>query len=588
MYSIGGRPALNIEDKLPFTGIMMPRTAICVICAMLASIAAALLLLAPSPAIGQDEQPQLTSEVTLGGALPEGATPLKVTATLKMLGGEDAVPGFKLLVHAKYAGKPHEKATCLTSDKGTITITLNTKADELRVFAFGDYLIPDGWSNIPVSALKADEPNAWELRVRSLKDVQITGRISLEGSEAKPGRANVSFAPLDVAQDGSSRLFDQPISVLTDDEGRYRVNLPTGYYQTWSYWTDRTTNDWVGYIKVENQVSVFADQTMNLTLRRGPQLKGKVIDARTGKGIAASIDLYSNLYLRQLRNPSADGFHADAYDEEDNPILWPIGTFNFQAWSINPDDFTVVIKPQGSEAVTKVIPNQSGSQLEGKEIEWKLFTEDMPQVDIKVTTHEQDLPVMELDIKLLPKKIDVPQHIQQTYSAGASTDADGVARFLGLADGTYEAFGASGTMFLGEISVGDKAKQQITLEFKIPFAYGSVKLPDGELCKNMVAFIKLVKSDGREYGPYRNDAFRDNPKLKERGMVFVPLLDYGSTFKVRFAAMTGGREFTDDDWVEIENFNLVTDELEFKIDAEKGYKVDLTLKPNPYYKKLKD
>jgi hypothetical protein len=57
---------------------------------------------------------------------------------------------------------------------------------------------------------------------------------------------------------------------------------------------------------------------------------------------------------------------------------------------------------------------------------------------------------------------------------------------------------------------------------------------------------------------------------------------------VRFAAMTGGREFTDDDWVEIENFNLVTDELEFKIDAEKGYKVDLTLKPNPDYKKLKD
>ncbi len=566
----------------------MPRTAICVICAMLASVAAALLLLAPSPAIAQEAKPELKSEVTLGGVLPEGAKPLKVTATLKMLGGEDAVPGFKLLVHAKFAGKPHEKATCITSDKGAIAITLNTKADDLRVFAFGDYIIPDGWSNIPVSTLKADEPNTWELRVRSLKDVRISGRVSIEGSETRPGRANVSFAPLDVGQDGSSRLFDHPITVLTDDNGQYSVNLPTGYYRAWSYWTDRSTNDWIGYIKVENQLPVFKDQTLNLTLRRGPQLKGKVIDARTGKGIAASIDLYSNLYLRQLRNPSADGFHADAYDENDKPVMWPIGTFNFQAWSIDPEDFTVVIKPQGSEAVTKVIPNQSASKLEGKEIEWKLFTEDMRQVDIKVVTHEQDLPVMDLDIKLLPKKIDVPQHIQQTYSAGASTDADGIARFLGLANGTYEAFGASGAMFLGEISVDDQAKQQITLEFKIPFAYGSVKLPDGELCKNMVAFIKLVKADGREYGPYRNDAFRDNPKLKERGMVFVPLLDYGSTFKLRFAAMTGGRAFTEDEWVEIENFNLVTDEIQIKVDDEKGFKIDLTLKANPDYQKLAD
>jgi hypothetical protein len=71
-------------------------------------------------------------------------------------------------------------------------------------------------------------------------------------------------------------------------------------------------------------------------------------------------------------------------------------------------------------------------------------------------------------------------------------------------------------------------------------------------------------------------------------MVFVPLLDFGSTFKLRFAAMTGGRAFTDDDWVEIENFNLLTDEFEIKIEDEKGYKVDMTLKANPDYKKLKD
>src|SRR5690606_18414869 len=114
-------------------GFVMPRTAVCVICAMLASVAAALLLLMPSSALAQDPP---KSEVTLGGTPAEGVTPLRLVATLKMLGSEDAVPGFKLLVMAKYTGHAHENATTTTNDKGEVAITLNRKPDELRVFAY--------------------------------------------------------------------------------------------------------------------------------------------------------------------------------------------------------------------------------------------------------------------------------------------------------------------------------------------------------------------------------------------------------------------------------------------------------------------
>jgi hypothetical protein len=540
-----------------------------------------MLLLISAPLTAQD----LPSSVTLGGSLSEGAAARKVSVTLKMLGAETAVPDFKLLVMAKYAAKPHENATCITDGQGRVTVTMNTPPEELRVFAYGDYVIPDGWANIPVSTMKFADTESWELRVRPLKNVRVSGKVTVDGIDAPPKRANVSFAPLDVAQDGSSRMFDQPYSTLADDEGNYVMELPTGYYQVWSYWTDRSGKDWVGFIRVENNVPVFKETALNLSLRKGPWLKGKVIDARTGKGIAASIDLYSNLYLRQLRNPTADGEFPDAYDDKDQPIFWPVGTFNFQAWMVNPDDFTVVIKPQGTEAITRVIANQNAADFDGQEIEWKLFTEDMRQVDVRVATHEQDIPVMALDVKLMPKKVDVPEHIHQSYSAGAITDADGRARFLGLASGTYEAFGASGSTFLGEVTVGKEAKQEQTMKWEIPFAYGTVKLPNGEVCRNLVVILTQTLPNGREFGPYRFDAFRDNPKLQEAGRVFVPLLSFGATFKLRFAAMADGGAITSRDWTGINDFPLVTDETEIKVDAEKGWKIEQTLKPNPDYKK---
>ncbi|MCC7508935.1 MAG: hypothetical protein IT464_06140 [Planctomycetes bacterium] len=559
----------------------MHRTHVCVICAALTALFAALLLLAPSPASAQAAS--LSSAVTLG-TKPEGEfKPLRVVVTVRMLGSDAPVPGFKLLALAKFAGLPHDTASFVTDEKGSAAISLNRKPGELRVFAFGDFVVPDGWSNVPLTTLERADAT-WDLYVRPLKNVRVSGRISVVGTEAQPKRANVSFAPLDVAQDGSSRLFDQPYSVLTGEDGSYDIELPTGYYQVWSYWSDRSGVDWVHYHKVENKVPIFGEIKINMALVRAPMFTGKVVDARTGKGIAATVDLYSNLYLRQLRNSAADGQLPDEYDANDEPVYWPIGTFKFQAWSINPDDFTAVIKPQGSESVLKVIPHLKASQFEGKEIVWELYTAEMRQVTIRVVTHEQDIPVMGLDVRLIPKKIDVPEHIQQTYTAGGMVDRDGNAQFLGLATGSYEVYGASGSTFLGNAVVTDAAKQDIVLKWAIPFAYGNVKLEGGGLCKNMVVFITMVNAAGREFGPYPSDAFKENPALQEKGMLFVPMLQFGSTFKLRFGAMEGGKAFTDDDWVRITDFPLATDEIEFKIDSEKGYKVDLTLKANPEFK----
>jgi hypothetical protein len=48
--------------------------------------------------------------------------------------------------------------------------------------------------------------------------------------------------------------------------------------------------------------------------------------------------------------------------------------------------------------------------------------------------------------------------------------------------------------------------------------------------------------------------------------------------------MDKGREFTEDEWITMEHFQLVTDEMVIKVDAEKAHELDLTLKPNPDYK----
>lgn len=565
----------------------MPRTAICIFCALLASIVAALLLLSPSPSAAE-EKPELPSAVTMGGDLQEGAKPLAVTLSLKMLGTEQPIPGFKLLLLAKYKDAPHENAACAADEAGKVAVALNRKPTELRAFAYGDYVIPDGWSNIPVGTMKFDGEEAWTLFVRPLKRVRVHGKISVAGHDKPPQRANVSFAPLDVSQDGTTKLFDQPHTVLTDERGEYELELPIGYYQAWSYWTDRSDHlaDWVGYIKVEDKVSVLGDTELNLVLRQGPQLRGRVVDARTGEGMAASIDIYTNIYLRQLRLHAADGRVPDDYEGEDTPIYWPVGTFDFQAWMVDPNNFTVVIKPQGSESVIRVFPDRSAADFAGQDVVWELYTDDMRRAELTVLTEDQGLPMLNLDVRLLPRLIDAPAHVRQSYTASATTDESGKTVFLGLAPGTYEAFGAGSTL-LGELTISEEKSQQHELRFAIPFVFGSVALPDSTVCRNMTVFVTMTNQGGREFGPFPSDGFKDNPRLKERGTVFVPLLSFGSTFRLQFAAMEGGKAYGDNEWVGIEHFPLITEEVEFKVDEEKGWKVDLKLKPNPDYEKFK-
>ncbi|MCB9894438.1 MAG: hypothetical protein H6839_08310 [Planctomycetes bacterium] len=545
---------------------------LCIVCTALTALFALLLMLAPSPGVAQAA---LSSTVKIG----KGDSPKVVVATLKMLGSDKPLGDFKLLVLYKSGDDKNHNLTGLTDAQGQLRIEINEMPKELRVFAYGDFMIPEGWSNIPISTLKFEGEEPWALQVRPLKRVKIQGAIRIDGTERKAERANVAFAPLDVAQDGSFSLFDEPRSTLTDDDGNYEIELPTGYYQVWSYWADRSTDDWTGFIKVEEKAGIFEDKVINLTLTKGPMIEGRVIDGRTGEGVAASINLYTNQYLRQLRNFTSDGEFPDEEGPNGEEIIWPVGTFKFQAWMIDPNDFTVVIRPAGNEQVMRVIDGLKLSDVVGKKLEWDLYSKDMRTVDVKVVTHEKDVPVNNLDMNLLPRQLDVPQHLQQSYTASGYTGDDGVVRYMGLATGRYEVYGARGSVFLGEITVTKEALQQQTVKFEIPFAFGKVKLGE-DVCKHMEVFVWITNKAGQSFGPYPSDAFKDNPTLREKGTVFVPLLSRGSTFRLKFCAMEDGKEFGENDWVRYTDFPLATEDLVITVDDEKCWDVDLTLKKN--------
>lgn len=561
----------------------MPNTRLCIICAALTALFAILLMLAPSPAVAQDER---VTTVSFG----EGDSLIgTVQVTVRMIGSEKPLTGFKLLAMAKNADGSSVSKTGFTDDKGHFDIKLHAKPAELRVFAYGDFTIPEGWSNIPLGKLElGDKPAEWAVEVRPLRLVKVSGTITVNGLDTKPERGNIAFAPLDVAQDGAVRMFDEPRNTLTDDDGKYEIELPSGYYKVWCYWADRSTDDWTGYVKVTGRQGIFADTTLDLQLEKGPMLEGRVVDARTGKGIAASINLYTNQYLRQLRIFSSDGKFANETTPEGEEIIWPIGTFKKQIFMVDPNDFTVVIRPAGSEQILRVIDNVKLADIVGKQVTWELYTEDMRTVDVKVTTQAPGLPVNELDINLLPLQIDVPPHLQQSYTASGVTQNDGVIRFMGLATGTYEVYGSRGSMFLGKLVITEAQSQSASMIFEIPFAYGQIKLPDGELCRNLEVFVWLTNKAGQEFGPYPSSAFKDNPELQKVGTVFVPLLSHGSTFRFRFAAMADGAKFEDRDWVTIKDFLLATEDTVIEVDGEKAWEVKLDLKPNPDFKPKED
>jgi hypothetical protein len=534
---------------------------------------ALLIMLAPSPAVAQERATTLK--------IGTGESAKVVVASLTMLGSDKPQPDFKLLLLYKDAEDKNHTLTGFTDDKGQLRIEIYAMPKELRVFAFGDFTIPEAWSNIPVSTLKFEREEAWSLQVRPLRNVKVSGKLSIVGLNKPADRANIAFAPLDVAQDGSFRLFDEPRGVLATDDGSYEIELPAGYYQIWTYWADRSSDDWAGYIKVQGKTGIFDDLQLDLALEKGAYIEGQVVDGRTGEGVAASINFYSNQYLRQLRMFTSDGEFPDEEGPDGKEIFWPVGTFKLQAWMIDPEDFTVVIKPAGSEQVMKVIPNLKMSDLVGKKIRWELYSDDMRVVDVTVTTHVKSVPVNDLDINLLPLRIDVPQHLQQSYTASGYTDDNGVVRFMGLATGSYEVYGARGSTFLGQLIVGPELKQAPQVKFEIPFAYGMVKLADGEPCKNLEVFVWITNKAGQEFGPYPSNAFKDNPALQKEGKVFVPLLSHGSTFRIKFAAMESGRAFEDREWVTIKDFPLVTEAMVITVEEEKCWDVDLSLQSNP-------
>lgn len=555
----------------------MPRTFFCIFCAALAALFALMILLFPSPAYAQE----LKSSIAFG----EGEKTLgEIRCKVLMLGTDAPKAGFKLLAMAKMPDRTNPTRELITDDKGAFTITLKTKPSELRVFAFGDWFVPDGWSNIPLARMKFEKPESWEIRVRPLRKVKVTGTVKIAPGNTPAPRANVMLAPLDVAQDGTSQIFDQPVGALTDDAGNYTFEVPTGYYMLWAYWADRSKEDWVGHIRVLRRVEVFAGMTLDLLLEEGPTIRGKVIDARTGKGMPASINLYTNQYLRQLRLPAGDGQMADEYLPDGTEVIWPVGTFKFRAWLVDPQDFTVVIRPSHTEAVMKILPNLKASDLTGKELTWTLYDEGAPTLDLQVTTHRHDLPINELDVQLLPKSVEVPEALKLSLRASGLTDNEGKVRFVGLPKGTYEVYGAQGSNLLGVVSVTGAAQSE-RLKFEIPFVTGKVKLADGTVCRNVMAFVTLINADGRSFGPYPSDAFRKNPLLAEKGTVFVPLTQRGVTFKVRYAAFEDGRAFKDEDWMNMGDFALVTDETSYKVETEEAWEIDQTLKPNPDYKK---
>jgi hypothetical protein len=557
----------------------VPRFAVCIFCTLFAALLALMLLLAPSPAMAQDAaKPSAT--VSFGEGAPVG----DVKGRVLMLGTDAPQPGFKMLAMAKYADRTSQTREILTDASGRFTIKLLARPAELRVFAFGDCVIPDGWSNIPIANMKFAQAEEWNVRVRPLRPVKLSGTVRLaEGRAVRV--ANVVLAPLDVARDGGVRVFDQPYNLLSDDDGAYSLEVPSGYYTMWAYWWDRDVRDGAEYFQVIRRVEIFADKKVDFSLSEAPTVRGKVIDARTGEGIAANIDLFSNQYLRYMGIRTADGEVSNEDTADGKEVFWPVGTFRKRFWLVDPENFTAVIRPARTKAVLRIIPDLKLKDLLGKEVVWKLYTEDMPVVDLQVTTHKHDLPINEIDVQLLPRNVDVPDALKLSLEVAGATNNEGKVRFVGLPKGEYEVYGAGGSSLLGQLKV-EHSGQSAQFKYEIPFAFGKVKLESGELCRDMKVFISMTTAEGRTYDPYPTDPFYHNPALREKGSVFVPLLYRDVTFKLRFAAFENGRKFEETEYDQINNFPLVTEEKTIKVTTEDAWELDLTLKANPDYTKF--
>jgi hypothetical protein len=525
---------------------------------------------------------KLATSVGLG----TGDSKLAVKFTLKALGSNDSKPGFKLLVVGKTNNRESIRSTGKTDDKGVLRIQLKQDFNQLRVYAFGEFVIPDAWSNVPLQKLRRthNQELAWEAFVRPLQDVKVTGTVTMGDAEAAR-RAYVYFAPLDVKSTGESQVFDSPYTAYVDEDGNYEQVIPTGYYQVWCTYHDRSDDVTRTFFALVHQFDLFSVARLDLKLEESPVIEGKVVDARTGKGIAARVDAYSNRYLKRVHMGTSDGEFADEFGPNGEEIFHPVGTFKEPMYGLDPDNFMVIIRPIGKDNVIRTITGLSIDKLKDKKFVWELYTEDSSRVEVNLKTAGGNVPVFEIGIGFVPVKIDIPIHLKGEYRANAMTDEDGTVKMLGLASGTYEVFGASAFM-LGTIEVKPgTAVQMYDLILKIPHITGKVTLPDGTVCTNLLAEVKVV--DRGLYPSYMNP-WRRNSKLQEKGQIFIPLDALDISVEVRFMAMKDGAKFAEDDWMDFKDFHLITDKKTIKVVAETCYPVELTLKANPEYKKRED
>ena len=251
------------------------------LCTVLALPAILIALLLPAGIPGAAQEEKATGAVAVFGTKGAG-DPLTISGIAQRLGSDAPMAGLKLLVLAKMKDGKNVVANCKTDKDGKFSIVLHLRPKELRVYAYGDLFIPEAWSNIPVALFKADRD--WTVKVRTLTHVDLRGKITITGLDRPADRAQVWLAPLDVAQDGTLAVFEEPFSTRGDDDGEYTFNVPAGHYRLWAWWADRDTDDWDGYIGVVKEINLFGDVEQDFALELGPILEGRVTDARTGEG----------------------------------------------------------------------------------------------------------------------------------------------------------------------------------------------------------------------------------------------------------------------------------------------------------------
>lgn len=539
----------------------------------------ALLLLTPLSAQAPAEQPKTARKAAPATVrfADEGESNLRVVeGTVSTLGTEQPLKNFRLIVLAKLEDGANESKDLDSDASARYRIELGKKVSQLRVFAYGDFVIPDSWSNIAIATMKFEKAETWDIKIRPNVDVTLKGKISLTASgKAVDNGCAVFLAPLDVRQDGSMRVFDDPLSTRCEPDGTYEFKTPAGFYRLWAVWTDRTDGRWVYCSGFVQRVDLFSDSSKDFSIEPGPQVVGRVIDERDGKPVVSRVDFYTNAFLRQLNNVTSDGQFRDDEAVEGEPIV-PTGHFRFRLFNVDPGEFAAIIRPRELEGVMHVQRGLSHAALKGKPVEWKLFGQDDIWLELGVQTAEMNLPVLGTDVLIQATRLDDPEitHLRAAFELRAMSDENGIARFVGLAAGDYNVYIEQGTVLLGKVKISAEKRQKITLDYALPFAVGSVKYPDGSMCNTAMCQVDLELPEGGGRGPFFPDPFV-NRVLREKGIALIPLTLKGATFRLRFFANAGNQP-APDQWTPSQ-FPWRTQQISFKVDAEKAYKFEVTL-----------